>query len=116
MPLAVLTPRKTAYTTKRPACMHMKRSPEGVSSRCRVRASWRLYLRLVDKGGVVKTMSTPLKVCNRCRTLLEPADVLDPRTWLQVKKQMLLKCGFKPQKNRTALYYARQELEVEELN
>ena len=84
--------------------------------RCSVRSTWRLFLRLTDKHGVVKTMSTPLKVCNRHRASLKAQQVLDPRTWRDVVSQMMAKCGFRPKKTRTQLYYARCEDRVEVLS
>jgi hypothetical protein len=93
--------------------MFLDDSPDG-KRRCHIRSTWRLFLRLTDKHGVTKTMSTPLKICNRHRSTIRNEHVLDNRTWGDVQKQMMLKCGFKPRKSRTELYYDRCETPVVE--
>lgn len=52
-------------------------------------------------------MSTPLKVCNRHRADLTVADVLDERTWKDIKRQMATKGHTKLRRTKTRLYYDR---------
>lgn len=113
MRLAALPTLPTAHTSRRPTCMFMDDTSDG-KRRCKVRSTWRLFLRLTDKLGITKTMSTPLKVCNRHRSTIRREQVLDYRTWSDVQKQMMSKCGFKPKKSKTELYYDRCETPVVE--
>jgi hypothetical protein len=74
-----------------------------------------MFLLLKDKGGIEKRMSTPLKVCNRHRASITIDKVLDRRTWATVVAQMMQKCGFKPKKRETKLYYDRVDCLIEEV-
>ena len=115
MPPSVSIPRPAAYTSKRPLCMFLEPGEKG-NARCRILSTWRMFLLLRDKHGVEKRMSTPLKVCNRHRATITVDKVLDRRTGLQVTSQMMQKCGFRPKKNETRLYYDRVDCRIEEID
>ena len=61
-------------------------------------------------------MTTPLKVCNRHRADLTVVDVLDERTWIDIKRQMASKGHTKLRRTKTQLCYDRVGVPAVELS